>query len=408
MADTIITATVATGSLYQTGGTGNVYYFNGSRPTTDPSSTNYKFPFVAGATLRIEQSDSTNNGHPFLFTNSNSTNTNTMRAGIITNNIDYFLDGAVSQSDYMNTGTFNAATQRYIEITQTAGDVTDFYFACWIHGIGMGGIIDLTQTTWGGLTWGQGKWNKQGDQAVTISTSLLATGVLNPAVDVEQFPGWGTLAWGENSWGNVEGAVEVLPSFLVTGGLGSLTAETFQSVSLTGFEMTGGLGTPVTKFDFALSLTDSLLTNGVLGQLGINAGDNVQIGLTTLLATGSVGAITPIDNTNILIPSFVMEAKLGQILNETAVLVSIGTSLLATGSVGAITPINNTGVSITTSLLATGVLNPAVTVPTTVVGLTGLEITGILDAVNIYASGYADVDIDGSVSYTDVKHVNQA
>ena len=29
MADTIITATVGTGTQYQVGGTGNVYYFNG-------------------------------------------------------------------------------------------------------------------------------------------------------------------------------------------------------------------------------------------------------------------------------------------------------------------------------------------------------------------------------------------
>ena len=33
MADTIITATVGTGTQYQVGGTGNVYYFNGAQPT---------------------------------------------------------------------------------------------------------------------------------------------------------------------------------------------------------------------------------------------------------------------------------------------------------------------------------------------------------------------------------------
>ena len=82
MADTIITATVGTGTLYQTGGTGNVYYFNGAQPT------DFKFPWVAGAVLRVDQSNATNDGHPFLFTTSASTNTATMRAGIITNNVE--------------------------------------------------------------------------------------------------------------------------------------------------------------------------------------------------------------------------------------------------------------------------------------------------------------------------------
>ena len=86
MADTIITATVGTGTLYQVGGTGNVYFFNGAQPT------DFKFPWVAGAVLRVDQSDATNDGHPFLFTTSASTNTATMRAGIITNNVEYYLD----------------------------------------------------------------------------------------------------------------------------------------------------------------------------------------------------------------------------------------------------------------------------------------------------------------------------
>ena len=252
MADTIITATVGTGTQYQVGGTGNVYFFNGAQPT------DFKFAWVAGAVLRVDQSDATNDNHPFLFTTSASTNTATMRAGIITNNVEYYLDGAASQADYMNTTTFNAATTRWVEITITAPSVIDFFFACWVHGIGMGGIIDITQTTWGAMAWGQGAWNQQGDEQTTL-TSLLATASLNAAgVDVEQFPGWGTLEWGENSWGDVTGTTETLPSFLATGSVGSLTAETFQNVSLTGLQITGAVGDIVPKFDFELILTNSL------------------------------------------------------------------------------------------------------------------------------------------------------
>jgi len=401
MADTIITATVGTGTQYQVGGTGNVYYFNGAQPT------DFKFAWVAGAVLRVDQSDSSNNNHPFLFTTSASTNTGTMRAGIITNNVDYYLDGSASQADYMNTTTFNAATNRWIEITITAPSVTDFFFACWVHGIGMGGIIDLTQTTWGAMNWSQGAWNQQGDEAVSL-TGLQITGSLNAAgVDVEQFPGWGTLEWGENSWGDVTGTTETLPSFLATASLGSLSTDVRTDVALTGLEITGALGTPALKFDFELVLTNSLLATATLGQLGVNAGDDVQVGLASLLATGSVGAIDPTDVVGLT--GLEITGRVGNLQEDILTIVDLqGTSLLATGAVGAITPFNSTGVTITDSLLATATLNAAgVITPDQVIGLTGYEITGSINAADIWASGYADVDITGNTSYTPVKHVNQ-
>jgi hypothetical protein len=401
MADTIITATVGTGTQYQVGGTGNVYYFNGAQPT------DFKFAWVAGAVLRVDQSDATNDNHPFLFTTSASTNTATMRAGIITNNVEYYLDGAASQADYMNTSTFNAATTRWVEITITAPSVIDFFFACWVHGISMGGIIDISQTTWGAMAWGQGAWNQQGNEQTTL-TGLQMTGSLNAAgVNVEQFPGWGTLAWGENSWGNVEGTAETLPSFLATASLGSLSTDVRTDVVLTGLQMTGALGTPALKFDFKLTLTDSLLATATLGQLGVNAGDDVQVGLASLLATGSVGAIDPADVVGLT--GLEITGRVGNLQEGILTIVDLqGTSLLATGAVGAITPFNSTGVTITDSLLATGTLNAAgVITPDQVIGLTGYEITGSINAADIWASGYADVDITGNTSYTPVKHVNQ-
>jgi hypothetical protein len=54
MADTTFTVTVGTGTTFRAGGTGNVYFINGAQPTTDPSSTNYKLPWVAGATIRLD------------------------------------------------------------------------------------------------------------------------------------------------------------------------------------------------------------------------------------------------------------------------------------------------------------------------------------------------------------------
>mgnify|MGYP003324317773 CR=1 FL=1 len=58
MADQTYTVTVASGTLYISGGTGNVFYLNGSRDMA--------LEWVEGGTLRFDQSDSSNNNHPLL------------------------------------------------------------------------------------------------------------------------------------------------------------------------------------------------------------------------------------------------------------------------------------------------------------------------------------------------------
>jgi hypothetical protein len=401
MADTTFTVTVGTGTTFRAGGTGNVYFINGAQPTTDPSSTNYKLPWVAGATIRLDQSNATNDNHPALFTNSDSLNTSTMRAGIITNNVDYYLDGAVSQADYMNTSTFNAASTRWIEITQTAPDTIDFYFACWVHGIGMGGIIDLTQTSWGAMNWGQGNWAAQGDETVTL-TGLQITGTLDTDLEFTVFPGWGTLDWGENGWGSVDAGKETLPAFPMTMSLGTLTAENKTEVTLSGFEITGSLAALDPFFDNNLVLSESLLTTGSLGTPTIQDGADLQIGLSAFSMTASLGTLAPKDNINVLLDSLEITGRVGNLIDATTIIVPITTSLLATGSVGAITPSNNTGVTITDSLLATGTLNASdVTTPDIVLGLTGFEITANI-GTQFGILHYGNVDLGSNTSYTDV------
>ena len=153
MANLYITVAVTTGTQYVTGSTGSIYTFDGSQPAS------FTFPWVASGTLRLDQSGSSNDGHPLIFSTSNSSVLATMKAGIISSGVTYYLDGSSNQSDYTNTTTFNAATTRYIEIAPASQ--TDFYFACWIHGIGMGGIMDITQNTWGALSWGDHDWGDQ-------------------------------------------------------------------------------------------------------------------------------------------------------------------------------------------------------------------------------------------------------
>ena len=188
MAQLTYTVTVATGSLYLGGGaTGNVFYLNGVR--------DIDLKWVKGATLRFDQSAATNDNHPLFF----ATQTSNPQSNVYGTGVSYYLDGATSQANYFNTTTFNAAGTRYIEVTPESE--TDFYYACYIHGIGMGGAIDLTQNTWGALTWSAGQWNDQTDIDLDLSGFQLQTSL----GDSEEFAdrGWGGNTWSHGNWGEV-------------------------------------------------------------------------------------------------------------------------------------------------------------------------------------------------------------
>jgi len=253
MAELTLTVTVATGTHYIVGGSGHVYFINGSQPSS------FTFPWVASGTVRLDQSEATNDGHPLIFSTSNSTTLSTMQAGIISSGVTYYLDGASTQADYVNTTTFNAATTRYIEIAPASQ--TDFYFACWVHGIGMGGIMDMTQSTWGALKWGFHDWGDQDTYTLPLTTSLAITASLG---EVLSFPesGWGSDAWGDENWG-----------------------ESGIDVSLTGFPITASQGT----LDYAAA------TDGWGRQSWGDddwGDDTLSIGLTGLSMTGYVGEAT--------------------------------------------------------------------------------------------------------------------
>ena len=211
MANLTVTVAVTTGTQYVTGSTGSIYTFDGSQPAS------FTFPWVASGTLRLDQSGSSNDGHPLIFSTSNSAVLATMKAGIISSGVTYYLDGSSNQSDYTNTTTFNAATTRYIEIAPASQ--TDFYFACWVHGIGMGGIMDITQDTWGALSWSDHDWGDQ-DTFTVRPSGFSITATLD---DVLSFPeqGWGGDAWGDEDWGGA--GTTIFPTgFLTTASLGDL------------------------------------------------------------------------------------------------------------------------------------------------------------------------------------------
>jgi len=129
--------TVASGTLYVVGGTGNAFYLDGSRTMA--------ITLLKGRTYRFTQTDNTNDGHPLIISTSNSSTLGTMQAGIVSSGVSYYLDGASNQSNYTNTTTFNAATTRYIEFQPQATGT--YYFACYVHGIGMGGAITSQELT---------------------------------------------------------------------------------------------------------------------------------------------------------------------------------------------------------------------------------------------------------------------
>ena len=370
MANLTITIAVTTGTQYVTGNTASIFTFDGSQPAS------FTFPWVEDGTVRLDQSGSTNDGHPLIFSTSNSETLGTMRAGIISSGVTYYLDGSSTQSDYTNTTTFNAATTRYIEITPSSE--TDFYFACWVHGIGMGGIVDITETAWGAMSWGRGTWNDQekinegwgrlgwGDQSWGNSPYVTLTGLSATTTLGSPTPGWGDAAWNNssfNGWG-----YPVIPE---------------QQMGLTGVSATTTLGTITVTPETIASLTGVSATTAD-GSLNIIIG----VPLTGVSATSTLGTPTIISD------------------NSTAL---VGVS--ATTALGDVTETSNptvqpSGVSATTSV-------GAITPPDQVMGLTGQSATitlGIVSPLHYKddtitgSTSYTSVDITGSTSYTKDTH----
>ena len=212
------TVTVASGTLYISGGTGNAYYIDGAR-NLDPLIT-----WVRGGTARLDQSDSSNDNHPLLFTN----NLDNASAGRITTGVTYYLDGAATFSDWTNSSTFNAATTRYIEFTPASSlGITENapYVYCYYHGLGMGGPFFLSNNTFGAGAWSNGNWNDQGDIDLSV-TGLSLTSSVGDALGVPQ-QGWGGKSWGDNNWGELAN-IDVFPS-----GLSLTTSLTADAVSYT-------------------------------------------------------------------------------------------------------------------------------------------------------------------------------
>ena len=426
MANLTVTIAVTTGTQYQTGSTGSIYTFDGSQPAS------YTFPWVNGGTVRLDQSGSSNDGHPLIFSTSNSTTLSTMQAGIISSGVTYYLDGSSNQSDYTNTSTFNAATTRYIEIAPSTE--TDFYFACWVHGIGMGGIVDVTQDTWGALNWDDGSWSSQNDITVT-PTGIGLTSSAGEAIAYNH-SGWGRLGWGDYSWGmDVEnvtisltglgltsslgeetatGTIEegwgrgswgnrawgdnysALPTGVsATTSLGDVTVVSEAQVSPTGIGTTASVGSPTGTY--AVTPLGIALTSSV-GDVVVN--ENEVIVLTGLGLTSAAGDLSTVGPGTVEVTGIGMTASLGDERAFTDITVYptgvAGTSAIGTATVELLTNVDVTGIGLTGSLGSVTLVGDAYVYPD------GIELTATAQGS---AFAWAPVDKGDTVTWTPVDKV---
>ena len=93
-----------------------------------------------GTTFFINQDAATNDGHPLVIS------TTTPGTTVYNTGVVYLLDNVVTtESDWVNTTNFNAATTRRLRVTLQQGSPT-LYYTCYIHGASMGGNIFATAT----------------------------------------------------------------------------------------------------------------------------------------------------------------------------------------------------------------------------------------------------------------------
>ena len=261
--------------------------------------------------------------------------------------------------------------------------------------------------TWGTNVWGANSWESE---TVAVSlTGFSVTSSLGTLAYAQSVEGWGRDTWGSNQWG--EDAVDVsVTGFAVSGSLGSITATPITIASPTGIEITGSLGAFTLNYDFKLDLTGlgpAAMSAG-LGVLNINDGADHSQGVGSLLATGSVGALS--HEMTYELGSLSATGSVGAITITSAKLVVITATNLATGSVGSLT-VDDMSVGLT-GLQATGSVG-SFTIDDMSVGLSGLEMTGALGIISPLhyrtdtitgSTSYTSVDITGSTSYTIDEH----
>ena len=438
MAAQTYTVTVASGTLYISGGTGSVYYLNGARDMA--------LEWVEGGTLRFDQSDSSNNNHPLLFT----TSTSDPGGNIISAGVTYYLDGSSNESTYRNTTNFNAATTRYVEITPASS--TDFYYYCYVHGIGMGGAVDVTQNTWGAGpwgenqygsqnhvdvlpssltiastlsdlsafsengwgrdTWGEEPWGDSFDPVVALPTQTNMSAVLGTLPYAQSEDGWGRDTWGSNQWGtDTSGAILTGLEMSMQQGPnawgesawgdnqwgGELVISPESVIGVSGQSITSAQGSTTQNFDMIFGITG--VSSGVaLGTLSINDGADHQQGLGSVTIGSAVGSLG--NQQTYEISGNSMGSAIGSPQVDDTLIVN--PSGVTFGSAVGSTTVDQMRVGLTGVTAGSAV--GSTTVDDITVGLTGIDLASNLGTVGFGALAYKDIDITSTTSYTDITH----
>ncbi len=431
---------------------GNKYFIDGVQQAT--------LNLAEGGTYKFDQSDNTNGGHPLkLSTTSNGTHSG---GSEYTTGVTY----------YGTPGQAGAYTQIVV-----ATSAPTLYYYCQYHS-GMGGQANTpAPNTWGLFAWDDGEWAAQGDNSALLTGVSATTSIGVPVVGAEQ--GWGrdaygTEPWGESfsptilltapsgltstvgelayaqseeGWGRDEwsnGGWGVDPSVIIgltgdqppalTASLGTLVAEEFLDVSLTGLSTTSSIGSLTTGQLSVADLTGVQATTelgsfdnaGTLVGWGRNGwgeepyGDsfNKLVQPAGLSATASVGTIAPADvvgltgvnaisSVGALAPADVMGLTgVSSTSSVGELFVGIGVALTgvsATSSVGAIAPadvIGLTGLSTTSSVGSLNIDNAEI------IPLTGVLSTSSVGSLNIELgvplTGVSTTASTGSLTPADV------
>ena len=197
---TVVSGNPSNHPYYNQGST-NKYAIGGSTATAD-----VVLDLIEGRTYRFDQSDSSNNGHPINIYEDASKTT------AYSSGVTYNIDGStVSQSQYVDTSTFNAGTTRYVEIVVPIGAPTLFY-QCYNHAL-MGAQLN-TESATGTVVTGS---------ALTVATGSAGTSALGTAI----------------------GVIPVIVSVTgsgATSSLGTVTSSAVSNIVITGVAGTGTLG----------------------------------------------------------------------------------------------------------------------------------------------------------------------
>lgn len=157
-------------------------------------SNNPAIEMFRGSSYTFNQDDATNDGHPLVFKNGSSA----YEVGVT-----YYLNGsATTQSNYINTTTFNAGrssgTRKVVIEVQSTAPSSGLRYYCYIHGNGMGNTITVKDSNISLVATNIANVNNVGNNitALTnVNTNLAhVTNVHNNMSDVNAINGSGVIS----------------------------------------------------------------------------------------------------------------------------------------------------------------------------------------------------------------------